>query len=514
MDSRDRSEWVIFSLILFLAAVLRLYRLGAEGYWLDEVFSLQQAPSSLWSVITEFWSFEGSSRPLGLAPLSLTLHFGESEFLTRLPYAILSVADVAAIYFVARKIARPGTAYLAMAFLALSPLHVWYAQEVRWYSQWCLLTTLSFLALFYAWESDRRAAWVGYVAATVLSLYTFVLSIFVVIAHVFSTWLLALQRNEKRFVVKQHLLVLLAFLLALPTFTTALGFNPAEAGSVVGTPRARSLAELPYNFFVYVVGFSLGPTIAELHRTRDLGWIFGTYPEVFGLAVIIGALFGVALWSLGNNRQAAAILLPWAFGLPLLVFTVSMVTGQTFNVRYALPGLSGFIIFLAIGTQSFSRRTIRYLAVGVVILVFTFSLTNYYWNPRYDKEDVRGAVEMMSESPFAEVPVAFIGQGAHVAQYYGPYLDIRDLLSCDGSPGSPVSDDIEKLRTEPSFWLMASRDWSYQSSRCLKVLKSTHRVSEHNIFVGVELWRFERAEEADLGLREGQVSICVLVPAS
>jgi len=499
LDSRDRSEWVIFSLILVLAAVLRLYRLGAEGYWVDEVFSLQQVPSSLWGVIAEFWSFEGRGRPLALAPLNLALRFGESEFVTRFPYAIFSVVDVAVVYLVARKITPARTAYLAMAFLALSPLHVWYAQEVRWYSQWCLLTTLSFLALYYAWESGRRAAWAGYLAATVLSLYTFVLTIFVVMAHVLSTWLLALQRSDKKFGIKHHLLVLVAFLLALPTITIALGLNPAEAGSVVGTPRARSMAELPYNFFVYAAGFSLGPTIGELHRTRDLAWIFGTFPEILVMAVIVGSLFGVALWSLRGNKPAAAIVLPWAVGLPLLVFTVSIVTGQTFNVRYALPGLPGFVILLAIGTQSFSRRVIRHLAAAVVILVFTVSLANYYWNPRYDKQDVRGAVELVSEDSSPDTPIAFIGQGVHVVQYYGPSLEVHYPLVCNGSPGSTSSHEIEELRAESSFWLMASRDWPNRSSRCIDVLSSTHHVAEHQRFVGVQLWRFERTNEVRPG---------------
>jgi len=499
LETRDRFEWAIFALLLALAAILRLYRLGAEGYWVDEVFSLQQVPSSLWGVIVEFWSFEGRGRPLALAPLSLALRFGESEFVTRLPYAVFSVVDVAAVYLVARKITPARTAYLAMAFLALSPLHIWYAQEVRWYSQWCLLTTLSFLALYYAWENDRRAAWAGYLAATVLSLYTFVLTIFVVMVHVLSTWLLALQRNDKKFVIKHHLLVFVAFLLALPTITIALSLNPAEAGSVVGTPRARSLAELPYNFWAYVVGFSLGPTIGELHRIRDLAWIFGTFPEILPIAVIVGTLFGVAILNLRGNKPAAAIVLPWAVGLPLLVFTVSIVTGQTFNVRYALPGLPGFVILLAIGTQSLSRRIMRHLAAATVILIFTVSLANYYWHPRYDKEDVRGAVEVISEGPSPEVPVAFIGQGVQVVRHYGPRLDVRYPLVCDGSPGSTSSHEIEELRAESSFWLMASRDWPNRSSRCLEVLRSTHRVAEHDSFVGAELWRLERTAEVRSG---------------
>jgi len=260
----------------------------------------------------------------------------------------------------------------------------------------------------------------------------------------------------------------------------------------VGTPRARSLAELPYNFWAYVVGFSLGPTVGELHRMQDLAWIFGTFPEILPIAVIVGTLFGVAILNLRGNKPATAIVLPWAVGLPLLVFTVSIVTGQTFNVRYALPGLPGFVILLAIGTQSFSRRVIRHLAAAAVILVFTVSLASYYWNPHYDKAHVREATRTIRASNVNSIPVAFVGGGVDVVEHYGPSLNIWYPILCGGDLGSHGWYGIEKLRVQNSFWLMASRDWSNRSIRCLDLLKSTHHVAERESLVGVELWRFER----------------------
>src|SRR5204862_133940 len=59
-----------------------------------------------------------------------------------------------------------------------------YAQEAREYALWSLLTLVSSLALLYALrQPTRRRRWLTYCVALVLSLYTFVLTLFLIAAH-------------------------------------------------------------------------------------------------------------------------------------------------------------------------------------------------------------------------------------------------------------------------------------------------------------------------------------------
>ncbi|MGH7564062.1 MAG: glycosyltransferase family 39 protein, partial [Gemmatimonadota bacterium] len=166
--------WLAPALILGLAAALRLYHLGTENLWIDEVFSMAQVAAP-WDAIERYWDL--GTRPLSLVLLYFATLFGDSEFMLRLPYAIVSILDVGAIYLVSRELAGRRIALRAALFLAVLPIHVWYAQEARWYAQWALLATLSFLALIRLWKTGHTRWWLMHGVTLALALYTFVVSI-------------------------------------------------------------------------------------------------------------------------------------------------------------------------------------------------------------------------------------------------------------------------------------------------------------------------------------------------
>lgn len=500
MESRDRSGRAAFWLILGLAALLRFYRLGTEGFWLDEVLSLAQAPASVWHAVVDFWLFRGLGRRISLLPLGIVLQLGDSEFLARLPYAIFSVLDVAALYFVVRRLRDARTARVAMLLLALSPLHIWYAQEVRWYAQWSLCTTLTFLALVYAWKDDSRTAWWGYVAATVANLAIFVLSVLVAAIQGLVGLLLGMLGTGRRFVTRQYISLLAGCLIAAPAFAVALRFHNTGSEMVpgpVGTVRALTLFELPYTVYTFLVGFSAGPTIGELHRNLSVRWVLATYPEILLIAAIALPILGVALRAVLRERLLAAVVLPWAFLLPALVFMISVVTDQTYNVRYTFPALTGFVTLLAIGVLAPRRPRMRIGAAGALVLLFSGSLASFYWNPKYDKEHVREAVAIITESGPMEAPVAFVGQGAEVVRHYGPTLEVREHPPCSEAPETAGESERTTagswLEAEPVLWLVVSRDWPGDSAACIESLGHTHRETLHRQLVGVEMWRFEQS---------------------
>src|SRR5262249_26629503 len=147
-------------LLTGIAAVLRFYRLGAESFWIDEVWTVQVAAQRLAGIVANY----DPRVDLVLrdqAPLAFLLeHFfitpEASEWYARLPSAVFGILGVLAVFRVGRELLPHPGPLLAAAFLALSPLHVWYSQEVRWYAQWTLLMTLSYGALMSAWKTGSR----------------------------------------------------------------------------------------------------------------------------------------------------------------------------------------------------------------------------------------------------------------------------------------------------------------------------------------------------------------------
>jgi uncharacterized membrane protein len=519
-SSRRLPPWLPLLLILTLGATLRIYRLGFENYWLDEVFSLEQAASSPVENLKDYWNLPrpGNSQPLSLVLAHYTLRWSDSEFLTRLPYALLSILEIGALFLLAREIASRRVALFAALMLAVLPLHVWYAHELRWYSQWSLLTTLGFLMLVRAWKSDRLRTHVGYGVVVLLSLYTFVVAIAVVACQIGSALLLP-NLGAKRSFYRKLLLVLVAVgLLALPTLLIAIrvsspsgassprvasspsigvsspsiGVSSTSAGSAVGTPRPTNPAVLPYTLFAYFAGYSMGPTVAELHSLPAPNRIVNQFPEVVLYFVVFAPLVALGLWRLRTRTVASAILIPWVVGVPLLLIVTAMLGGQTYNVRYTLVAASGSALLLAVGLDSIAHRGARWLATTVVLVCFGASLGNYYWNARYDKENVRGAVAQIRASGYDDEPVAVIGQAMAPLSYYGQELEVMQVRSCAPTDNAPERTDVTDLQAEPALWLLVSRDWGKQSLICLQELQETHRVVMHRSLTGVELWLLSR----------------------
>ncbi|MGH7419194.1 MAG: glycosyltransferase family 39 protein, partial [Candidatus Rokuibacteriota bacterium] len=402
------------------------------------------------------------------------LQIGRSEFLVRLPYAILSIADVGVLYLVARDVAGRRVALRAALLLAILPLHVWYGQEARWYAQWSLLATLSFWALLRAWRTGRWRWWAGYAVTATMALYTYVVSLQLLAAQAVTAWLL--PRREPGSDVRRRFVAAALVVLALswPMIHIALNLrvdSPEPGGGMVGTPRATALVVVPYTFFSYVAGYSVGPTVTELHAFPDPASILREFPEIILYYVIFGAFAVLGLWALRRGGPTAAIVLPWSVGLPLIVLLSAIVAGQTYNVRYGFAALPGFAILLALGIESLGRwRAAGTLAAAAL---FAFSLGNYYWNPRYDKEHVRDAASYVRSSPYRDAPLALIGQVSTVAAHYGPDLGLRRLYGCrpsepDQTGGMMPAVRIDDLRAQRRWWLLVSRDWGGYAGVCLE----------------------------------------------
>lgn len=488
--------WLPLALILALAAGLRFYRLGAENLWIDEVFSVRQAASAL-DGIAGYWDLDQqtTSRPLSLVLLHYIQALGNSELLMRLPYALMSILDVGALFLLSRELAERRVALRASLFLAVLPLHVWYGQEVRWYAQWALLATLAFLALVRLWKTGRSRWWVGHGVALLLALYTYVVSLHLLIAQVFTAWLLPDRGERVSFRRKVVITTVLVAFLTLPVFIVALGLRAGGADEMVGTPRSTTLVVLPYLFFSYVAGYTIGPTLAELHNLPSPITLLTRYPEIVLYYVVFMPITALGLWSFRKRPECGAVLGPWVVGLPLLVFASALIGGQTFNVRYTFAAVPGFALVLSLGVESLGKW--RRAGTAAALALFALSLVNLYANDAYDKEDIRGAVRHVRASPDGDEPVAVVGQGLAAAVYYGGGLDLEVLIGCGG--GEKVGDKIQvpvvrltDLQSEPVFWLMVSRDWKDRADRCAGRLASTHQVGERTSFTGVDLLLLQR----------------------
>lgn len=476
-DGRDELVRLVGLAGLTLFALgLRLYRLGAQSLWIDEVSSVEVAAQSLSEIITNYQPgrhpWHGSEQaPLAFALMHLFYRPDAIEVSARLPFALLGTLTVPVVYACARQWVEARTAWLAAALLAIAPLHVWYSQDARWYALWILLSTLAYLALSKAVTRDRPGRWLAFAFATVLNVYTFLLSFLLLACQGASVLLLPGRRMARlRSFVVAALLVALASVPVLWMVAHTLGL-------VTGTPRPTSLAQVPYTFFAYLAGYSVGPSLAELHALPRPAVVLRENPDVLIFALIYAPLILLGMRRALARPSLAAVLLPWAFGPALLVLLLSLASNITYQARYSAAALPAILLLVALGIDGVRRRGWRWLATAAVLLCSLYALANHYWNPRYAKEDARAVVELL-RSQGDRLPVYVIGQVGPALAFYGPDLPIRQIERC------------EQIEEPASLWLIVGRDWGEQGPRCRKQLASNHVLVKLHSFAGIEAWRY------------------------
>jgi mannosyltransferase len=146
-STRERNRAVVLLSALTVAgAVLRVWQIGSKSVWIDEAFSVWVARQPLASGVSWLVRID-QHPPLYYALLHLWLCLGDGPAALRLLSASASALNIPVLYALGRRLAGRRVGLLAAAILALSPFHVYLAQEARMYALLSLLVSLSLWAL-------------------------------------------------------------------------------------------------------------------------------------------------------------------------------------------------------------------------------------------------------------------------------------------------------------------------------------------------------------------------------
>ncbi|MGB7085384.1 MAG: glycosyltransferase family 39 protein, partial [Phormidesmis sp.] len=119
----QRQHWILLGGIMLVATGLRFYQLGTESIWIDEQFSILDAES-----------LDLGTRPLYYALLHVWMKFGSSDAWLRSLSIPFSLGCIGLTYLLARRLLSSSVGVVATLIMAVSPLFVGYAQEIRMYA--------------------------------------------------------------------------------------------------------------------------------------------------------------------------------------------------------------------------------------------------------------------------------------------------------------------------------------------------------------------------------------------
>ena len=371
---RNFSPWHYVVIILVALGILfRVVNLDGPVYWVDEVATsmrvsgytqaevvaqLATGDSLTLSDLHRFQTIRADRSGADLfrvlaqspehAPLYFVLArvwaeiFGSSVAAMRSLSVVFSLLALPAIYALGRSLFRSSLAGMnAIALLAISPFFIAYAQEARPYSLWVLLLLLTNLFLWRALQHDRSPNWLGYLISLTLSLYTSLLTIFIVLGQ--SLAIVGLRKRiypPRRFYVLTTSIALLALSPWLWIVVTR--WQTLQDNTIWMQVPTTIWAILGTWFYSMAVLFFDVP-------------VASTFPLLFVLQVIIAtatlAFMGYATYRFVRRapRSVVWFVLAIALSIPLLLLLLDIVRdGQAAATpRYLMPTHLGALIVLA-----------------------------------------------------------------------------------------------------------------------------------------------------------------------
>jgi 4-amino-4-deoxy-L-arabinose transferase-like glycosyltransferase len=323
---------------------LRVYTLGSQSLWFDEVLTAIGAQGLDWVLY--------SPQIFGHPPLQYVVAWlagggAAPEAWLRAPSVGAGVATVLALGWLGRRLLGSATGLVAACVLALSPFHIELSQLARPYAFFLLFAVLSLGALVRALAHDRVRDWLAFSAVSALTFYTHYFGAYAFLLHAAYAggWLV-----RRRFRGASRPLLAFGGVLVLLAPWSPVLWRLAAAQVGGGSLDGATLWDLLVGVWV---GQFLGP---------GLGGLVGLGLVAAGLAGLRrrpGVLLGFVAW------LAAPLGLLWAFQ------PAHFVAGR--HLAFVLPAL---LLLLAHGVATLARAAQRLAMLGQTRLPASYRMAS------------------------------------------------------------------------------------------------------------------------------------------
>jgi uncharacterized membrane protein len=408
-----RREIVGVSVLTALGATLRVFHLGTQSLWLDELFSVFLARRD-WQAIVE-GTAQDTMPPLYYLFLHLALQFGTDEVAARAVSCWFGIATIPLFYLLARALFGTRPAFIASGLLTLNPFHTFFAQEARMYTQ---LAFFSLAALFFfwrAWYAGARCDWTFFVLAMTLAFYTHSLAFLNLLAlDLFALTQRALWWQRWRALVVAHLAIVMLFAPWLVILVQQAA--RVQSGFWGTTPSPLVLVMTPYLL---------------LFANAAPAWaVQFTLFITFTLFVVGGFTARRALRA-GSAESHALVFALMALGVPLLTLYVLSLVRPMFVERTLIATSFGLYLGLGWLATRAQPRTVNAALVGLLLVAMAAVLPNYYFNPDAHKPPMREAARAVAaQFQVGDVVVHTSDSSALAFLYYAPQLS-NEFLAGD-----------------------------------------------------------------------------------
>lgn len=473
----ELGKWDRFCLVLILIAGfgIRLYQIGRDSLWNDEVGVVLAALAPSFQDTIKIARSHVMAMPLDYLIIRLITKVSLLESILRLPSAIFGVLTLAICYKLFQLAVEKRVALLATLMLSLSPLHVMYSQEARFYSSFLFFYYLSTILLLIAIaDSERTMKWVFFGLACTTGAYFHFFVLFSVI-NGFVWALFCLGRGRLKIVLPRFLgSTFVAFLAVLPGY---LYFGLHQKFNYPLLLWGKSfLREVALGLGWYELPFVSQPNIG-------LAW----YLICLGL-FLVGLIAAIRQFS----TRLIALLVSGVVQI-FLVISADLAKGYWFVYRQLLflhpvtllLSSFGFCVTLnAIRRVKNLEKIPVFALIGLLILAALFSLCDYFQWPKSEARQISEYVVTNWRSANDVILVA-PGYQEKVYRFYLQYIFQRPDIVTRIKP-IELERLLESILEERTFLIVIENLSEQRISQLLRVGFSPVRIS--NVWLGHSLF--------------------------
>jgi hypothetical protein len=385
--TRSRQSFLVGVALLTLAGLcLRLFRLGNQSLWVDEVNAVVTAQAPLKGIYLRS-ALASNSLPTYFVLLKpfVSTSGVDLEFRARLLSVIagaLSVPVFIGVVFLWRQ--RRGMSLLAGTLLAVNPLHLWYSQEARGYSVMLLFGLLAFLCFELARQKKQVIWWILYLLAALMAIALHKTGLIFPVAC--GLWhlreIVKRQGSLKSLLIHAPIAIATLAMLALKSYPPPAGYGRSARGLEIG-----------YTFLTFVGGYSFGPSVTDIQSHGSLAAIS---THAFETGILLAVLLALAfLFAINFRRLLVGREIQLLFLAVGVVSIYALISGFPYNVRYALPALFGFLALIAVFAGELYKSSFVRLSVAGVLAVSLWADAQWFYIWQYRKGDSRAVAQWL-----------------------------------------------------------------------------------------------------------------------
>jgi mannosyltransferase len=436
--------WPLLAITL-LAAALRLSTLGQQSLWYDEAFTpIYVLRASLGTTFRNLVHTENTPPLWYLLEWGVSRVLGTGAVALRLLSALAGIATVPVAWAVGRELQGPPTRRAAIAtaaFVATSPLFVWYSQEARAYGLFVLMASLALLCFLRALHDPTARRLAEFALTASLALLTHYFAVFLLIPMML--WLAWGARAQLPRVLCAVAVPVLVGAALIPLILAQGGHGTQWIGEWA---LASRLEAIPQYYLTGYTGSALGHGVELL----------------VAVAILAGVVYGLWCTLTPREERGASIALSVAASGVLLPILLALFGADYLAPRNLVAAMVPASALLAIVIAAQRTGRVGLALAGLVALMFLVLTVDVDLSPRLQRGDWADVATLLRAGP-SDRAITTVELGAAPLKYYMPALgnlargsSVR-VSEVDETGYAPLRKSAARVPA-PGFHLSESRD--------------------------------------------------------